>query len=181
MGGYTKDNMFRLKADYSHLTLELVRYFVEGRGASVILVPHVFGAADDESDLGPCRHVYRALEPRIRAKVHILEEQYDQYELKALIGCCDFFVGSRMHACIGALSQCVPAAGLAYSRKFKGVFASIQMEELAIDLGEYNEESVISKIDRLYQSRERTRARLEERMPVIRESILELFAQVGAR
>ena len=45
--------------------------------------------------------------------------------MKYLIGQCDFFVGSRMHSCIAAVSQCVPAVSIAYSDKFIGVMATL--------------------------------------------------------
>jgi len=38
---------------------------------------------------------------------------YGPSETKFLIGHCDFFVGARMHACIAAVSQYVPAVTLA--------------------------------------------------------------------
>ena len=49
---------------------------------------------------------------------------------KAVIGQCDFFIGSRMHACIAALSQGVPCVGVAYSMKFAGVFDTVGMERM---------------------------------------------------
>ena len=80
-----------------------------------------------------------------------------------------------MHACIAALSQCVPAVGLAYSRKFLGVFASIGMEQLVVDLSAHDENSVVALVNRVYQSRSELRAQLDAKMPTVRASIMELF------
>jgi colanic acid/amylovoran biosynthesis protein len=66
---------------------------------------------------------------------------YDQHEIKAVIGRCDFFIGSRMHSCIAALSQGIPTIGVAYSKKFEGVFDSIGMRNWVID-GRFNETEV---------------------------------------
>jgi len=179
MGGYTKDNMFGLKTDYRRLIHDLINYFVEKQNARVMLVPHVFGPAEDgESDVIACRAIYRATDPGVRAHVHLLEEEYDQHELKALIGRCDFFLGSRMHACIAAVSQCVPAVGLAYSQKFHGVFASIGMDKLVIDLRQHTEQSVIELVDRGYGRRSDLRAQLEAKMPTVRASVFDLFTQL---
>ena len=80
-----------------------------------------------------------------------------------------------MHACIGALSQCIPAVGLAYSRKFRGVFETVGMEELVIDLREHDEEEIIGLVDRAYERRAEFREKLEVVMPEVRQSILGLF------
>jgi colanic acid/amylovoran biosynthesis protein len=176
IGGYTRNNMFGLKADYRRLIHDLIDYFVRIRNAHVILVPHVLGSDEkSESDVIACREIYRETEQGLRANLHLIEEDYDQHELKALIGRCDFFLGSRMHACIAALSQSVPAVGLSYSRKFRGVFESVGMKELAIDLREHDENSIVPLVDRIYERRPELRAQLEAKMPTVRASVLELF------
>jgi polysaccharide pyruvyl transferase WcaK-like protein len=50
-GGYTRDNMFGLQADYPNFIHELIDFLVRQKGAAVLLVPHVFGQTpDSESD-----------------------------------------------------------------------------------------------------------------------------------
>ena len=44
---------------------------------------------------------------------------------KNYISKMDFFIGARMHATIGALSSGVPVIPFSYSRKFEGLFNSI--------------------------------------------------------
>ena len=178
MGGYTQKNMFGLRSDYRHLIHELMKYFVEKHNARIMLVPHVVGTGEgSESDVVACREIYREAESGIRVHLHLLEESYDQHELKAIIGRCDFFLGSRMHACIAALSQCVPAVGLAYSRKFRGVFGPVGVEELVIDLREHDEASIITLVGRGFDRRLSLRAQLEAKMPSVRASVLNLFSQ----
>jgi polysaccharide pyruvyl transferase WcaK-like protein len=176
IGGYTRDNMFGLKVDYHRLILDIIHYFVRQRRCHIILMPHVFGAAENsESDVVACRKVFREAEEGLRAHMHLVEEGYDQHELKALIGRCDFFLGSRMHACIAAFSQCVPAVGLAYSRKFHGVFESIGMADLTLDLREHDHKSVIEYMAQSYERRVELRAKLEEKMTTVHERVLGLF------
>jgi colanic acid/amylovoran biosynthesis protein len=180
MGGYTQNNMFGLKTDYRRLINSVITHLARNYKLQVILIPHVFGSAENrESDRAACREVYREVDLEIQTQIHLLEEEYNQHEMKALIGCCDFFIGSRMHACIGALSQCIPAVGLAYSRKFKGVFDSIEMGDLVIDLSEYTETSTISRMDQLFQNRHRFKAQLEQKMPEVRETLLGLFKRAS--
>jgi polysaccharide pyruvyl transferase WcaK-like protein len=180
MGGYTHDNMFRLKSDYRQLVYAIIQHLTEKHGADIVLVPHVYGSGkDSESDADACREVYEYFKSHPHGNVHFIEDKYNQHQIKFLIGQFDLFLGSRMHACIAALSQCVPAIGLAYSRKFQGVFESIKMGELVIDLCEYDENSVIKFIDKVYQKRLRLKAQLELEMPAVRDSVLSLFKNIS--
>ena len=173
MGGYSKDNMFGLKADYRQLILDIIRCFVN-MNAHVLLIPHVFGH-DPESDATASAVIYQELNSSCGDKLHLLEGDYDQHEIKFVIGRCDFFLGSRMHACIGGLSQCVPAIGLAYSRKFRGVLRSVGMEGLIVDLREHDSEEIMTRVRAAYESREGLRARLKRTMPRVREEVLNLL------
>ena len=68
MGGYTRNNMFGLQADYREFVRRVIGLFI-GKGASVVLVPHVFGSGDNsESDLAACNRGLRAIEIRARGK-----------------------------------------------------------------------------------------------------------------
>lgn len=178
-GGYSRDNMFGLKADYRELVRSIVRYFLEEEGAEVVLVPHVFGnEADLDSDSGACAEIHADFIRQHPQRVHLLRETYDQHEIKFLIGQCSFFLGSRMHACIAALSQCVPAVGLAYSGKFAGVLGSVGVENLVVDLRRCGAEDVLSRIRRAYFRRADTSRALVARIPSAKRSVAALFRGV---
>jgi polysaccharide pyruvyl transferase WcaK-like protein len=180
IGGYTRNNMFNIKGDYHQLIHKLINYFIQTYRAHVMLVPHVFGTDDEsESDVIACRRVHDDIDDRLRNYVHLIRGEFNQYEIKALIGRCDFFVGSRMHACIAAISQCVPAVGLAYSRKFQGVFDSVGMEELVIDIREHDEDAIMAFLERAYQRRQELRAKLEANIPAVQASVLSLFSRLS--
>jgi colanic acid/amylovoran biosynthesis protein WcaK/AmsJ len=177
-GGYSQKNMFGLCADYPELIRKLIEYFIDRQGAHVVLVPHVFGSPGDlESDPAAGAEIYRELEARYRGRLHLITEEYDQHEIKYLIGQCHFFLGSRMHACIAALSQGVPAISLAYSKKFLGVLRTIGAEKLVIDLREHSVERIVALTEAAYATREEIRADLRQRMPAVRKSVSDLLAR----
>ena len=66
-------------------------------------------------------------------RIHMLHGEHDQHAVKGIIGLCSFFIGSRMHACIAALSQGIPTVAVAYSKKFMGVFESAGMGHMVVD------------------------------------------------
>jgi len=175
-GGYTRANMFNLKTDYAELVQKLLRQLLAQEPVSVILVPHVFGSGM-ENDPEACRKVHEQLPAELRARVHTVEGRWSAGEIKHLIGRCDFFIGSRMHACIAALSQGVPAAGLAYSRKFAGVFETVDVADLVFDLAELPGEEVVKGVTRAFEMRQSYAARLQAKLPEVRENQRTLFAK----
>jgi polysaccharide pyruvyl transferase WcaK-like protein len=176
IGGYQKNNMFGLNVNYRELINNIIQYFIDNRDTRIALVPHVFGGNKIiESDFAASKEIYCSIKSIFKDKIFLVEEKYDQHEIKAIIGNCKFFVGSRMHSCIAALSQYIPAIGLAYSYKFMGVYKSIGIEDLVIDLCETNEKTALLKLDKLYKTKDKISNRLKENIPGAKRSVMSLF------
>jgi colanic acid/amylovoran biosynthesis protein len=176
-GGYTRRNQFARKSDYPGLVRRLIGTLLEDRNLRIVLVPHVFGVAGtEEADNIACEDLLKGLDAKDLERVTTVRGSLDQHEIKWVIGQCDFFIGSRMHACIAALSQCVPAVGLAYSRKFSGVLDTVGGGSRVIDLRQADAEQVLAQVNQAFTDRELLRNELKARMPAIRESVLNFFA-----
>ncbi len=177
-GGYTRDNMFDLKGDYTSLIRILVNECLTRENTVVFLIPHVFASPEHvESDTEACRKVYKDLHADYPNRLFYLEGIYDQSEIKFIIGGCDFFIGSRMHACIAAISQGIPSAPLAYSNKFYGVFESLGIGHVVSNLMETKQSEVIEHVMNIYDKRESLCNELEKNMPVIQNSIYKMIAE----
>lgn len=153
-GGYTRANMFGLKFDYKDFAARLLKTLLQETDARILLIPHTFGLSGSvNSDPDASRYVMDALSEAERTRIHLLRQQLDQSGLKGVIGTCDFFIGSRMHACIAALSQGIPTVAVAYSQKFYGVFDAIGSGHTVIDGRTTGEEAVLQGILRAYEKR----------------------------
>ena len=181
VGGYTRKNMFNLKIDYKELILDVVRKLICFEDVSVMLVPHVFGEKGHlESDVTACEEVKNALRAQFDEKsLFRIQEKLDQHEIKYLIGQCDFFIGSRMHACIAALSQGVPAVSIAYSRKFKGVLGSIGCAEMVADPRIMDRSQILYVIEKAYREREAIKCHLGKVIPEVQEKIFASFSELA--
>jgi len=181
-GGYTRDNMFGLEADYPGLVRRIAELLLDKQGVVLLLVPHVFpeGDMECESDPNACRQVFDMLAPKHPGRVFLANGHYDQAQVKHVIGLCDFFLGSRMHACIGAMSQGIPAVGLAYSKKFAGVFDSVGVGECAVDLRSSDEAAVCAAVDAIWSRRQVIREHLVSTMPQVRNTVLNVFQGIEA-
>lgn len=176
-GGYTRTNMFDLKVDYRSFVFSLIERFMADERVVVFLVPHVFPPEDMrvESDLDACLSVYNKLSEKYQGRIFTAKFAYNQNEIKYLIGKCSFFVGSRMHSCIAALSQCVPTVGLAYSRKFRGVFDSIGLAHCVADARDRDESGLLELIQNSFENRHEIKTHLTAKIPKVQAGILSLF------
>jgi polysaccharide pyruvyl transferase WcaK-like protein len=178
-GGYTGRNEFRLKLDYRSFVARLVVRLLEEHPGELLMVPHTFAiAGDPESDNEASRQVREALPEELQKRVRIVTGDYDAHQLKGIIGQCDFFIGSRMHSCIAALSQGVPCVGVAYSMKFRGVFESVGMEDWVVDGRDVDENEALQRMLELYRKREEVRAALTANAAAARARLKEVFAEI---
>lgn len=176
-GGYNRGNMFNLQLDYRVFVHDLVVALCELPDVKVILVPHTIAPAKEvESDNEACRILRESFPNPIKQKVEVLLGDYNCHEVKWIIGRCDFFIGSRMHACIAALSQAVPCVGVAYSMKFKGVFETVGVSDHIVDARGCNCETAIKWVLRCFEKRKDTRHVLAVRAVAARDALIKHFS-----
>jgi polysaccharide pyruvyl transferase WcaK-like protein len=128
-----------------------------------------------EDDLMACHQVRAAVPPELRERVRLVTGEYDCHQLKYIIGQCDFFIGSRMHACIAALSQGVPCVGVAYSKKFAGVFDSVGMGPWVVDARQVSNDQAVARILDLFRTRPAVVDGLRQRSQEARAQLPEVF------
>jgi len=179
MGGYSRNNMFGLKLDYREFIADLIDFMIRKKNATVVLVPHVFGTRA-ESDAVVCEGLYASLNERYSGRLLVATGPFNQSGIKHIIGLCDFFIGSRMHACIAALSQNIPTVSIAYSSKFVGVMQSIGVAELVADPRKLESEEILRVVNGAFENRSRLKGHLETTMPHVRATVLNLFNEIGS-
>lgn len=126
MGGYTGDNQFGLTVDYKQYCKTIIEYLIS-QGYEIHLILHAYSPVVKEG-------YYRADNDKLA--VDALHEFYPStvvspsfttpMEAKSYISGMDLFIGARMHATIAAISSGVPVIPFSYSRKFEGLFSSLE-------------------------------------------------------
>jgi polysaccharide pyruvyl transferase WcaK-like protein len=175
-GGYTGHNEFGLSLDYKQLASDIISYFARRDNVKILLTPHVIpNDMPVENDCIVCHEIQQSLPVDMRKKTIVLEGDFGPNEIKYLIGQCDFFIGARMHATIAALSQCIPAIGTAYSKKFAGVFQTVGVEDCVVDLRACDLKTAMSSITSLYEAKDTIRKRLENVIPGVKKKVISLF------
>ena len=106
-------------AHYRNTVRELAEQLL-GSGRRVSLLAHVLDSPSPDNDV-----------PAVNALADALGGQSEVIvpdgleSLRAVLGSAQVVIGSRMHACLNALSCGTPAVPLAYSRKFTPLLADI--------------------------------------------------------
>ncbi|MDM7987077.1 MAG: polysaccharide pyruvyl transferase family protein [Smithella sp.] len=181
-GGYTMDNMFYLKVDYKNLIHEILEYFLSRKNIKVLLVPHVFtnatGSLIVEDDLSVCSEIYDEFSGKYPDSIFVSKQKYNHNEIKYIIGMTDFFLGTRMHSCIAAISQCIPTVGLAYSKKFRGVFDTAGVGDHVLDMRSETDQEILKKISSLFKRRNETSEHLRDVIPHMKENVINLFSDL---
>lgn len=177
IGGYNQNNMFHLGVSYQELIDRIMAFLIEIKDANILLVPHVFGQ-HVESDTIAVDSIYMRLKNKYPEHLFCVRGIYNQNEIKYIIGLCDFFIGSRMHACIAALSQSIPAIGIAYSLKFLGVLDSIGVGNLVADSRKLTIEEMLDVLDNALKERNSIKKHLQKAMPFVKEKALNLMTEV---
>ncbi len=178
---------FGSRESYADLINGIADWAVNECGAQLVLVPHVLsenppsddvtgaGFMNEISDSVACHVLMKRLADRYGERVVCLGWPYGAGETKYLVGKCDFFLGARMHACIGAISQAVPTVTFAYSKKALGVLSHAGMQEAVLDLRELSNAECMARVRLLYDRRRDLRAMLQERIPQVKRAARQFF------
>jgi colanic acid/amylovoran biosynthesis protein len=178
-GGYTRNNMFNLRMDYKLFVHKLSEEIMKKTNANLLLIPHTFAAHGHvESDPDACAEVFTSLSSTYKGRIQMIDGEYDQHAIKGIIGRCDFFIGSRMHACIAALSQNIPTIAVAYSKKFEGVFNSIDMSNFVIDAREAETQEAVGMVLAMFEDRARIENKLQVQIDTAQKQQLKIFLEI---
>lgn len=121
-GGFVEENQFGLKFSYQDYVQRVLLELEKDNQYEVHLIPHVIESETDclDGDAAVCEQLAN------EHNVHFSGRFKTPVEAKNYIAAMDFFTGARMHSTIAALSAGVPVLPFSYSRKFEGLFGSLE-------------------------------------------------------
>jgi len=122
---------FTLSADFDEFIRQILRFLINDDKYDVYVIPHVGKDAGDQ---------FKKQFPMLK----YVEEFSNPIDAKNFISDMDVFIGSRMHATIGAFSSGVSTIPIAYSRKFSGLYENLKYPYV-VDLSILSTEDAVSK------------------------------------
>jgi len=157
--------------DYPALMRAVVTGLLREGAGHVFLVPHVVTPGtlpDPESDPQACQTLLQSLGPEESSRITVVEGPYTAAQIKAFIAGLDWFMGTRMHATIAALSSAVPTTALAYSAKFRGVFDLCRSQDQVIDLRTESSDECLARTLAGFRQRDNQRQVLAQCLPSLK-------------
>lgn len=118
--------------EYERSIASFVRWLIQERGASVVFLPQVTFTEGHDDDRIVARKV--AVAVGRDDCVLVVENELRAEEIKWLCGRMDFFVGTRMHSNIFALSSGVPTVAIAYQPKTVGIMSELGLGRWVIPI-----------------------------------------------
>jgi len=168
--GITVRKWFRdreLQVGYERTIAAFVGWLVEERGAVVVFLPQVTYADGYDDDREAARDVVASV-TRID-RVRVVEDELAAAEVKWLCGQMDFFVGTRMHSNIFALSSGVPTLAIAYQPKTEGIMSGLGLGECVLRI----EDLALDELRRAFDD-------IVDRGPEIRDQLCSTMREIQA-
>ncbi|MFO1459241.1 MAG: polysaccharide pyruvyl transferase family protein [Verrucomicrobiota bacterium] len=153
--------------------------------AGIIFVPHVQEISPKNDDRVLATELVRHFnfDPRLQ----IAGGDYSASEFKGIISQCDMVVSERMHSCIAGLSSAVCTVAIGYSVKAEGILGDLfdpnQIRDgLLLPVKDFLDPAfACEKVRRAWGMRQAVKARLEERLPGVREKAARTFDLIATR
>ncbi len=166
---------------YGALMKQIVRTLLTDSSVTVHLVPHVIADGNAaESDVRAAGALLEALTQAEQARTMIEPGPSSSVNAKTTISSFDFFVGTRMHSCIAALSSGVPTCAIAYSDKTAGVFETIGCADTVFDPRTSDPHTIVAGIMDAWQRRWQLAEDLARTVPQAQARVGQMFDCVAA-
>lgn len=177
-GGYNQNNDFSLLLDYKEFVCWLINYLTE-LDYEIHLIPHVVDGDNKsvDNDVLVCKELHTKYRNTILAPLF-----EDPISAKSYISNMDLFIGSRMHSTIGALSSGVPTIPVSYSRKFEGLFGTLQYNIGINGRSDSTEEAIakmkcyINKMDVIEAKKNRALKLLDAKKTELMKDFINIFS-----
>jgi len=156
------------QAEYERTMASFVDWLVEHREAEVIILPQVTYAEGHDDDREAARSVVASVARRER--VRVVEDELGAKEIKWLCGRMGFFVGTRMHSNIFALSLGVPTLAVAYQPKTEGIMAALGLEDFVVPIEDLSLQTLTDRFEALSRDQAKIREHLQEVIGEVEES-----------
>lgn len=123
------------KDDHRQIMARILARLLEETSARIVLVPDPGGRPKaPDAGLPACAELYERFEGAGQGRLAMLGDVLDPFEFKSIVGRLDWFLSTRVHAAIAALSSGVPSAAIACERETVGAFESCGQERFVADL-----------------------------------------------
>ena len=168
LGIGNKEKIFQ---NYVKAISQFIEKIILEKNWYVILFSQViFGPNDDDRILSS--QIKAELPHKVQERVLVLKGNYHPEVLKAMMGQMDFFVGTRMHSNIFAISMLVPTIAISYEKKTDGIMEMMNLENYVVNISSLSVNQLMEKVNLLEKNKDEIKKIIEEKLPIIQKKAL---------
>lgn len=177
-GGFESDNQFDLSVNYKKFISDLLELFGDTEKYEIYLIPHVIATRAESSDDD---YEISSMLKENNSNITLAPMFETPIDAKCYISNMDIFIGSRMHSTIAAFSSGVLTIPVSYSRKFEGLYNSIDYNYTINCQVENNDSAMrrisdyLSHMDKLSQKQEEAMEKINSLSIEFEESLFQLL------
>lgn len=164
----------KAKENYLKAVADSMDFIIEKYNSVFVFVPQVIVEFGDDTETA--KEIKKIM--KNSNKFVIRNDDYSPYEIKAMAGKCDYFIGTRMHSNIFATSMKIPTTAIAYEKKTNGIMETVNMSDYVVEIDTITKEELVSIIEKMIDNKENIIKTLNERIPEIRKEIEEKTKKV---
>lgn len=161
----------KLGIEHHQAWIDLITHLQE-RNYKIMLIPHSIrpkARSKHNNDLISTLEIISGLDKQ--DGVLLIDEFYDCKELREVVGLTDYYVASRFHSMISALSTIVPVVVFGWGfHKYKEVLSEFQLENYYYDAKYLSGHLLIESFNSLVHDEVKIKKKISEKLPTIIES-----------
>lgn len=169
------NNPEKTKNNYINAVSDAMGQIIEKYDAYFIFIPQVI--VPYQSDIDTAKHIKNTMNVSHQNRFIIKENDWSPYQIRSIIGQMDFFIGTRMHSNIFALSECVPTLAIAYEKKTNGIMATVGMDKYVLDIDEISESQITNKVNLLIDNSNNIKSILRKKNQELQKEILTVIME----
>lgn len=159
---------FKYQERYEAAIAAATRDFINRTNGTAIFYTQVWGPSYSQDDRVPSKRITARLQDVAKHVIHI-QDITSPPMLKAIYGCMDIFLGTRMHSNIFALSQEVPVMAIGYQPKTEGILRMLNLDRWMMPIEDVDESTLPKLLSSLFEQRDAVASSISTQLPAIIE------------
>jgi colanic acid/amylovoran biosynthesis protein len=155
---------------YVELIAKLSDFLIENMDAEIVFIPYEIKAKGYD-DRSIAKMIYKKIKAKTR--VHLINNEYDPHELKALKQTLELFIGSRFHSIIASTSMAVPTIAIGWGPKYFEIMQTLGQEEYVVNHNNTSLSHLINLVNRVWDRKLVIKEELHNKMKSIKKSAIE--------
>lgn len=133
--------------NYENEIAKFCDHIISNYFMNIVFIPQVTSEYHNDDD----RKVGQRIIEKMQSKQNVwnLSKNYNHYEIKALYSKLDYLIGTRFHSVIFSLTSHVPAIGIEYEHKTKGIMQDLNLQEWVIKIEDVDSKKLIKIFKKL--------------------------------